>query len=85
MLLARAARRSGGVVLLVFLTPRMGIVLLVCIVWARVLDHAFWWALGLSRAKALLAVLVHDVAVLAPGVAWYVVTDQIQPWPFGVS
>lgn len=74
---------AGASFFSVFLTRFMMIVLVTCALWSRVIDHAFWRALGLGRAAALLAVVVHDVMVLGPGIVWYLATDQLQPLLFG--
>ncbi len=62
-----------------FLGGPVPIAIVVCAIWARVIDHAFWRALGLSRLGAVAAVLVGDVLVLGPGVGWYLLTEQLQP------
>lgn len=70
---------AGASLFAVFLDVRMMAVIVACMVWSRVIDHALWRALGLSRARALAAVLVHDVAVLGPGIVWYLATGQLVP------
>lgn len=62
-----------------FLGGPVPIAIVLCAIWARVIDHAFWRALGVGRLAAVAAVLVGDVLVLGPGVGWYLVTEQLQP------
>jgi len=58
--------------------------LLVMIVWSGLLDVAFWRAaMGFSRARTALAVVLGYVFFFGPGVCWYLATEQLQPLLFG--
>lgn len=67
-----------------FLSWPMIAALFVFIVWSGVMDVAFWrGAMGFSRMRTTLAVVLGYLFFFAPGVAWYLVTDQLQPLLFG--
>ncbi|MFO0746568.1 MAG: hypothetical protein U1F43_12980 [Myxococcota bacterium] len=69
-----------GTIFSVVFAPPVLAALAACLVWTRVLDHAFWRAgVGLSWWRALVAVVLGDVFVFGPAIVWYLATEQLQP------